>query len=262
MQIITAHSFRGGTGKTNIIANLSYALAIRGKRVGILDADTAHPSLHIVFGLGDRQPAPTFAELLLGQCNEEDVIHDVSAMYGFQDQLYLIPSNLDEKIIDQLLKLKKFNFNRIVNLIDSIGKEKHLDYLLIDTKPELDDRVLLYFFKTNIALVVTRHDEADIRGTKELLKIITRIPGYQIFLVPNMIVEEMAQEKTAIIEQEFEKYLGPRVCVTHPIPYSTVLSTVHAPHIDQLFIKKYPQDIFSTAIFQLAGNLMTSKNSS
>jgi MinD-like ATPase involved in chromosome partitioning or flagellar assembly len=38
-QIISIHSYRGGTGKSNITANLAALLAANGRRVGVVDTD-------------------------------------------------------------------------------------------------------------------------------------------------------------------------------------------------------------------------------
>ncbi len=38
-QIIAVHSFRGGTGKSNLIANIAATMALQGQRVGIIDTD-------------------------------------------------------------------------------------------------------------------------------------------------------------------------------------------------------------------------------
>ena len=38
-QIIGVHSFRGGTGKSNIIANIAATMTLQGQRVGIIDTD-------------------------------------------------------------------------------------------------------------------------------------------------------------------------------------------------------------------------------
>ena len=37
--VVSVHSFRGGTGKSNVTANLSTIIANSGKRVGIVDTD-------------------------------------------------------------------------------------------------------------------------------------------------------------------------------------------------------------------------------
>ncbi|MCB0177975.1 MAG: P-loop NTPase, partial [Anaerolineae bacterium] len=38
-KIISIHSFRGGTGKSNTTANISAILAGQGLRVGVIDTD-------------------------------------------------------------------------------------------------------------------------------------------------------------------------------------------------------------------------------
>lgn len=52
-QIISIHSYRGGTGKSNIVANLATLLVLEGKRVAIFDADIQSPGIHLLFGLKD-----------------------------------------------------------------------------------------------------------------------------------------------------------------------------------------------------------------
>jgi len=42
-QIVSIHSYRGGTGKSNLTANLATAIALTGKRVGIVDTDIQSP---------------------------------------------------------------------------------------------------------------------------------------------------------------------------------------------------------------------------
>jgi len=39
MKIISILNFKGGTGKSSLAENLSHALALRGKRVLVIDAD-------------------------------------------------------------------------------------------------------------------------------------------------------------------------------------------------------------------------------
>ena len=42
-KIISVHSFRGGTGKSNTTANLAAVLASQGQRVGVIDTDIQPP---------------------------------------------------------------------------------------------------------------------------------------------------------------------------------------------------------------------------
>src|SRR5665648_162766 len=48
---ISIHSYKGGTGKTTISANLAYAFAKKGINVCIIDLDFKAPSLHTIFNI-------------------------------------------------------------------------------------------------------------------------------------------------------------------------------------------------------------------
>lgn len=50
-RIISVHSWRGGTGKSNLTANLAALLAAAGQRVAVVDTDIQSPGIHILFGL-------------------------------------------------------------------------------------------------------------------------------------------------------------------------------------------------------------------
>ena len=53
--IVAVASGKGGVGKSTVSANLACALALDGRRVGLLDADIHGPSMNLMFGV-DRAP--------------------------------------------------------------------------------------------------------------------------------------------------------------------------------------------------------------
>ena len=55
--IVAVASGKGGVGKSTVAANLAIALARANQRVGLIDADIYGPSVPIMFGLGNEQPA-------------------------------------------------------------------------------------------------------------------------------------------------------------------------------------------------------------
>ena len=72
-KIVSIHSFRGGTGKSNLTANLAAQAALAGYRVAIVDTDIQSPGIHVLFGLNDKNMGRTLNEYLRGDCSIEQV---------------------------------------------------------------------------------------------------------------------------------------------------------------------------------------------
>jgi MinD-like ATPase involved in chromosome partitioning or flagellar assembly len=78
-EVVAIHSYRGGTGKSNLTANLAFLAARRGRRVAVLDADLHSPGVHAVLGLGKDRVVHTLADYVLGRCELEDAAYDVGS---------------------------------------------------------------------------------------------------------------------------------------------------------------------------------------
>ncbi len=53
-RIVAVSSAKGGVGKSTVCVNLALALAKRGARVGLMDADVYGPSIHVLMGTNER----------------------------------------------------------------------------------------------------------------------------------------------------------------------------------------------------------------
>jgi chromosome partitioning protein len=72
---IAFHSYKGGTGKTTIAANLAALLAKKGYRVFLLDLDVYAPSLQAYF---DTEPNKFINDFLNGTAEIRDVVIDLT----------------------------------------------------------------------------------------------------------------------------------------------------------------------------------------
>ena len=78
-QVVSVHSFRGGTGKSNTTANVATILAAEGRRVGQVDLDIQSPGIHVIFGFDqDGSMTRSLNDYLWGDCELRDAAHDVT----------------------------------------------------------------------------------------------------------------------------------------------------------------------------------------
>ena len=76
-QVISIHSFRGGTGKSNTTANVAARLTAAGARVAVIDTDIQSPGVHVIFGFDDT-PEPTLNDYLWGKVAIADAAHQIT----------------------------------------------------------------------------------------------------------------------------------------------------------------------------------------
>ena len=77
-KIVSIHSYRGGTGKSNLTANLAVCLASSGKRVAVVDTDIQSPGIHMLFGLEDTSHLRTLNDYLWERCPVHEAATDVT----------------------------------------------------------------------------------------------------------------------------------------------------------------------------------------
>jgi septum site-determining protein MinD len=184
-QIIAIHSFRGGTGKSNITANLAVALASEGYRVGIVDTDVQSPGIHTLFELKKEELAYTLNHYLFARRRIDEVAHDVGARLGLSGALYLVPASMEISQISQVLK-EGYNVTLLNAGLREMVSSLNLDYLLIDTHPGINEETLLSIGIANQVLVVMRPDRQDYEGTSITITVARKL-GAQPVLVINML---------------------------------------------------------------------------
>src|ERR1700749_3952270 len=92
-KIVSTHSYRGGTGKSNTTANVAAALARRGRRVAIVDTDIQSPGIHVLFDVDQQALRLTLHDYLWGRFRGEDTAVDVTSSIVDADGRLLAPAS-------------------------------------------------------------------------------------------------------------------------------------------------------------------------
>src|SRR5262245_7100838 len=167
--IISVHSFRGGTGKSNTTANLATVLAQSGFKVGVIDTDIQSPGIHVLFGLSGDDISTSLNDFLWHDRPIKDAAHDVTPT-GVDGKIFLIPSSVKPGEIARVLR-EGYDAQRLTHGLRQLVDALSLDYLLIDTHPGLNEETLLSLVLTHALLIVMRPDKQDYEGTGIAVKV-------------------------------------------------------------------------------------------
>lgn len=247
-KIISIHSFRGGTGKSNTSANLAYISATRGLRVGVVDTDINSPGIHVLFGMNEDDMGHSLNDYLWGKCDIEETAHDVTASLGsaVTGKVFLIPSSIKAGEIARILR-EGYDVGLLNDGFQSLVKNLKLDVLIIDTHPGLNEETLLSIAISDALLLILRPDQQDYQGTSVTVEVARKLDVPQMFLLvnktPQMLVEGMKQR----VEQTYN-------CdVAAVIPHSDDLMTLASAGI---FSMRYPDHPLTKLYNQVADRLL------
>lgn len=193
-RIVSIHSFRGGTGKSNLTANLAVLTALTGRRVGIVDTDVQSPGIHVLFGFDEGRVDKALNDYLWDRCRIEETAYDVSAVLDGAAPpaapgaaVFLIPSSLRTGEIARVLR-EGYDVARLNDGFRELQKALALDYLFIDTHPGVNEETLLSIAISDALVIVLRADKQDYQGTAVTVDLARRLETPRIMLVVNKVL--------------------------------------------------------------------------
>jgi septum site-determining protein MinD len=213
-KIISIHSFRGGTGKSNTTANLSAMLAIQGKRVCVVDTDIQSPGIHVLFGLEGDKLSSSLNDFLWHGRAIENVAQDVTppAVQEKSGRIFLVPSSIKPGEITRVMR-EGYDARQLTEGFRRLLTGLKLDYLLIDTHPGLGEETLLSLVISNTLIIVMRPDQQDYEGTGVTVRIAQELKVPNILLLVNKAPSSL--EPDALAEKVRQAY-GCQVCAVLP----------------------------------------------
>lgn len=201
-QILAVHSFRGGTGKSNITANLAVALALKGKKVAVFDTDLASPGVHVLFGFTPQDGQATLNDYLQGNAPIRTCAHDVSPepVRKAKGRVWLVPASMESDRIARLLR-EGYKVERLNDALFALSDDLGLDVVIVDTHPGINEETLLSTAIADCLVMVMRPDAQDYLGTAVAIEVAERldVPAIRIAVnkLPGHFDPEQVRERVA-----------------------------------------------------------------
>lgn len=234
--IISIHSFRGGTGKSNTTANISALLAMDGARVGVVDTDIASPGIHVLFNLDESEMVHSLNDYLWGKCSIEDAAHDVTGHVGgeIKGQIFLIPSSIKAGEIARILR-EGYDVGLLNDGFRDVVEKLKLDYLLIDTHPGLNEETLLSIAISDALVIILRPDSQDYQGTAVTVDVAKKLDVPKMLMLVNKVPSQFDLEDVRTrVEQTYN------ATVAAVLPHSDEMMTLASSGIFSIRFPDHP----------------------
>jgi chromosome partitioning protein len=209
-KIIAVSNQKGGVAKTSTVLNLGMSLAMKDKRVLLVDFDM---QASLTISLGINKPVKTFYDLLhVPGTTLADVI--VKTKYP---NMWLLPSgpnmallmkkNINEKHFEKILRDK----------LETI--KDRIDHIIIDTPPSIEFFTLNALMASDFVIIPTQCEYLSMHGVSHIVEVIN------------------------IIKQKQNENIDYKVLITMYNPENTVAKVIYKKIRD-----KYKDKLLNTSI--------------
>ena len=210
-RIIVVTSGKGGVGKTTSTANLGMALAQRGRRVALVDADFGLRNLDLLLGLENRI-VYTAVEVIGGQCRlEQALVKDKR-----QPKLVLLPA-AQNRMKDAVTP------DQMRQVVEALARE--YDYVLIDSPAGIESGFQNAIAAAREALIVTTPEIAAVRDADRVVGLLEAHGVKKINLIVNRLRPEMVEANDMMSVEDVREILAIDLIGVIPDDEKVIVST-------------------------------------
>jgi MinD-like ATPase involved in chromosome partitioning or flagellar assembly len=245
-RLVALHSFRRGTGKSTLAANLAGLLAASGRRVGLVDANLEAPSLALLFGLEAPAP-PTFDDFLAERAALSAVAREITGPPAGRGRLFLIPAAGTAAFHRD--RGNEYDLERCDRDLRAWAADLKLDAVFIDTRAGINEESMLALSVADRAAIILRLDKQDYQGTAVVIDLARKLELPQPVLVVNPT--PLNYDPRQVLAEVEKTYACPVVGV---LPFAEELLTHDNA---SLFVLSHPTHPLTQMLGPLANQLIS-----
>lgn len=210
-EVIVVTSGKGGVGKTTTVANVGTALAMRGKKVVLMDTDIGLRNLDVVMGLENRI-VYDLVDVVEGVCRLKQALIRDKRYEG----LYLMPAA-------QTKDKNAVNPEQMQKLTNEL--KESFDYILVDCPAGIEQGFRNAIAGAEKAVVVTVPEVSAIRDADRIIGLLSAHGIAEPMLVVNRVRYDMVRRGDMINIEDTTDILGIELTGVVPDDEKIVIST-------------------------------------
>ncbi|MER2600378.1 MAG: ParA family protein [Caldilineales bacterium] len=220
MRRIAVALSKGGVGKTTTTVNLAAGLALAGRRVLIIDADTQG---QVSKSLG-VQPLAGLNELVAGEADADQAITPA------RERLWVLAGSKNLAGLKRLIARQEYGAERtLANALAPL--DERFDVVLIDTAPGWDVLTVNVLFYVNEVLTPVSLEVMTLQGLLDFARSLSDIQRHRPELALRYVVPTFLDRrvrKTNEIMAQLQQHFPAQLCA--PIRYNVRLSEAPGYH--------------------------------
>lgn len=162
MKVLSISNHKGGVGKTTSVANIGAGLALKSKKVLLIDTD---PQANLSQSFGIEDTNKSIYNALKGEID--------LPIQSIGENLFLVPSNLDLAAAEVELSSRISRETILHKLIEKI--KNNFDFVIIDCPPSLGLITINAFAASDAILIPLQAEYLAMRGMDKLTDFISMI---------------------------------------------------------------------------------------
>jgi chromosome partitioning protein len=187
---------KGGVGKTTSASSLAHGLALRNRRVLLVDFD---PQGQCATALGINQESGVFNALVNSRSDIHQWIRDTG-----RAGLDLLPGDRSTATAQIVINAENRPINSIRMLFKPLGKE--YDYIIFDTAPSLGGIQERAIYAADLALIPTATEFLSMNGLAQMIQLLNSLRdphnwiGRLAGILPTFYDEQTSESNKSLVE--------------------------------------------------------------